>query len=195
MMGHRLDKQLKALAGRRRLLTGLFAAIPLYGALDGRGGAVRRLLLALLLFLVGFSAPCLAAGTPDPCNSLTSKASVVVNQSSATTTQLVALNATHAIYICSFTMTIAGSTSSASSAQFEYGTGTNCSSVGATLTGAFGSGDAALSPNGLTVAYGDGGYSIMVVPPGSALCVVTAGGTVKTQGAVTYIQGTGNTFP
>lgn len=151
-----------------------------------------RLLVALAL-LIGLSAPCFAAGTPDPCNSLTQKTSVAVNQTSATTTSLVALNATHAIYVCAFTLTIASSATSAATATLEYGTGASCSSP-TTLTGPMGAGVAAANLP-VAVNAGNGGYTLFTIPSGSGLCILGAGTAVNNTGFVTYVQGTGNTFP
>jgi hypothetical protein len=151
----------------------------------------RLLLAALFAFGLFSSAPAHAASTPDPCVSLNAKSSVSIAVSSATTTSLVSLNATHGIYVCGFTLTIAGSATSASTAQFEYGTGAACSSPTA-LTGTMGAGTATVP---IQVTYGDGRGTIFVVPSGSGLCILTAGTTVLTEGVLTYVQGSGGTFP
>jgi hypothetical protein len=148
---------------------------------------------AALLFLFLFS-PAHAAGTPDPCNSLTQKQSVVVNQSSATTTQLVASNATHGIYVCGFALTIASSATTAATATLEYSAVASCASGTTALTGAMGAGVATANLP-LTVNAGNGGYTLFTIPPGSALCIVTAGNAVSTTGVLTYVQGSSNTFP
>jgi hypothetical protein len=152
-----------------------------------------RTFVVAALLLVRWLGPAYAASTPDPCASITARSSAVINQVSATTTSLVALNATHAIYVCGFTIAIAGSGTSASTAQFEYGTGAACSSPTA-LTGTLGAGTATATVP-FQVSYGDGGHTIFTVPPGSGLCVVSTGTTINNQGVVTYVQGTGNTFP
>jgi hypothetical protein len=151
-------------------------------------------LIPALLLLFGVLGPAHAAGTPDPCNSLTQKQSVVVNQSSATTTQLVALNATHGIYVCGFAITIASSATTAATATFEYSAVASCASGTTALTGPMGAGVATANLP-LSVNAGNGAYTLFTVPPGSALCILTAGNAVSTTGFVTYVQGTGNTFP
>lgn len=155
---------------------------------------MKRLLFAAL-FTLGLLAPAFAASTPDPCVSINSKNSVAISVSSATTTQLVALTAGHGIFVCGFTMTIAGSATTAATAQLEYAPNASCASSTTALTGTFGSNDAAVSTTPTQVSYGNGGATVLFVPPGNALCIVTAGNAVLTSGAVTYVQGSGNNFP
>lgn len=155
---------------------------------------MKRLLLSALL-LLGLLAPAAAASQPDPCNSLSFKQSAAVSMSSATTTAIVALNANHGIFVCGFALTIAGSATTAATAALEYGTGTNCASNVTTLTGTFGSNDAAVSTTPTQVTYGDGTSTVATVPPASALCVVTVGNAVFVQGIITYVQGSGAGFP
>jgi hypothetical protein len=154
---------------------------------------VARILLGAALTL-GCLAPAHAASQPDPCNSLSFKLSAPISVSSATTTSLVSLNANHSIFVCGFTMTIAGSASTAATAALEYGTGAACSSP-TTLTGTFGSGDAAASTTPTQVTYGDGTSTVAQVPPANGLCVVTTGTTVDVQGSVTYVQSSGSSYP
>jgi hypothetical protein len=77
----------------------------------------------------------------------------------------------------------------------EYGKGSNCASNVTTLTGTFGSNDAAVSTTPTQVTLGTGGATIAIVPPRSGLCVVTTGNAVNVQGVVTYVQAMGQTFP
>jgi hypothetical protein len=155
---------------------------------------VRRPILAVL-FLFSWFGAAFAASTPDPCASLNFHQSAAVSMNSATTTAIVTLNANHGIFVCSFAITIAGA-SPATTAGFEYGTGSNCASNVTALTGTFGSNDAAASTTPTQVTYGDGGHTIFSVPPGSGLCVVTTGAGSFVQGAVTYVQSTAvGTFP
>jgi hypothetical protein len=155
---------------------------------------MMRLLIGTII-LLGWLGSAYAASTPDPCSSLNFHQSASISVASSTTTSLVALNANHGIFVCGFTLTIAGSATSAATAQLEYGTGAACSSPTA-LTGTFGSNDAAVSTTPTQVTYGDGGHTIFAVPPGSGLCVLTAGTSSFVQGVVTYVQSTAvGTFP
>lgn len=147
-----------------------------------------------LALLLGLSAPCFAASTPDPCVSSNSKTSVAISVNSATTTSLVAVVAGHGVFVCGFVLNIPGSATSAATAQLEYGTGASCSSP-TTLTGAFGSNDAAVSTTPTTVQYGNGGATVAIAPPGNGVCLLTAGTTVLVTGILTYVQGSGSNFP
>jgi hypothetical protein len=153
---------------------------------------LRRLIFAALLALAAL--PAHAASIPDPCVSASFKQSVSISVASATTVSLVSVVANKDVYVCGFTLTIAGSASTAATAQLEYGTGAACSSPTA-LTGAFGSNDAAVSTTPTQVTYGNGGATIMIVPPSSGLCIVTAGTTVAVAGVLTYVQSTGSSYP
>lgn len=156
---------------------------------------MRRFLAAALILLGVLGAtPCWAASTPDPCVSASFKQSVPISVASATTTSLVAVVANHGIFVCGFVLNIPGSGTSAATAQLEYGTGAACTTP-TTLTGAFGSNDAAASTTPTTVQYGNGGATVLFVPPSNGLCVLTAGTTVAVSGVVTYVQGTGSSYP
>lgn len=157
---------------------------------------IRRLLVAALMLLgVLGAAPSFAASTPDPCVSLSFKNSAAINISSATTTAVVTLNANHSIFVCSFAFSIAGSATSAATAALEYGTGSNCAAGVQALTGTFGSNDAAVSTTPTVINMGNGGATLAIVPPGSGLCVVTTGTNVFVQGIVTYVYGSGSSYP
>ena len=104
-------------------------------------------------------------------------ASVPINISTATTTQLVAAVAGKAIYVTAWDVIAAGT----GNITLEYGTGSNCS-VGATaLTGAYG-----LAAQ-FGIAKGNGLGPVLVVPAGNALCAVTSA-TVQMSGSVSYTQ-------
>ena len=114
----------------------------------------------------------------DPCknpNIVTSSA--VINVSSATTTQLVALSAGKAIYVCQAT----ASGGSAATALFEYGTGSSCGTGTTALTGAM-----ALNAS-QPVSLGWGGV-LVTAPAGTALCLVTGGTVTTAQGLISYVQ-------
>ena len=104
-------------------------------------------------------------------------ASVAINVSSATTTQLVALSGSTKIYVTSFDA-IAGGTGNIT---FVYGTGSSCGTGTTSLTGAY----------NLTaqagIAKGNGLGPVLVVPAGNALCVTTSA-AVQMSGSVAYTQ-------
>jgi len=114
----------------------------------------------------------------DPCkNPAASTSSAVINVSSATTTQLVALAAGKSVYVCQVTM----SGGSAATAVLEYGTGSSCGTGTTALTGAL-----ALNAT-QPVSLGWGG-ALASTPAGAALCLVTGGTVTTAQGIVSYVQ-------
>lgn len=104
-------------------------------------------------------------------------ASVAINVSTATTTQLVALSGATLIYVTSYDV-IAGGTGNAT---FVYGTGTNCGTGTTSLTG----------PYPLTaqagIAKGAGIGTVLRVPSGNALCITTSA-AVQYSGSLSYQQ-------
>jgi hypothetical protein len=126
-------------------------------------------------------------GVPMPTNSantggsLTSiiqaGASLPINLSTATTTQLVAAVSGKAIYVTAWDVIAAGTTNF----TFEYGTGTNCVAGTTALTG----------PYGLVAQFGaakgSGLGPVLVVPAGNALCAVNSA-TVQVSGSLAYTQ-------
>ncbi len=116
--------------------------------------------------------------TADPCLSPgIAKSSVAINIAAAATTQLVGFVSGQTIYACNanFTYSVAGS------AQFEYGTGTNCGTGTTTLTGAM------VTTANEYLPLGWGG-TIFKTAASNALCVVTTGTTPSMQGVLTYVQ-------
>lgn len=113
----------------------------------------------------------------DPSKGGATPASVAINVSTATTTQLVALSGSTKIYVTSFDV-IAGGTGNIT---FVYGTGASCGTGTTSLTGAY----------NLTaqagIAKGSGVGAILVVPAGNALCVTTSA-AVQMSGSVSYQQ-------
>ena len=128
-----------------------------------------------------------AGGVPMPTNgantggSFTSiiqaGASLPINLSTATTTQLVAAVSGKAIYVTAWDVIAAGTTNF----TFEYGTGTNCVAGTTALTG----------PYGLVAQFGaakgSGLGPVLVVPVGNALCAVNSA-TVQVSGSLAYTQ-------
>jgi hypothetical protein len=126
-------------------------------------------------------------GVPMPTNSantggnLTSiiqaGASVPINITSATTTQLVAGVSGKAIFVTAWDVIAAGTTNF----TFEYGTGTNCAVGTTALTGAY----ALVAQFG--AAKGSGLGPVLIVPAGSALCAVSSS-TAQVSGSLAYTQ-------
>jgi hypothetical protein len=104
-------------------------------------------------------------------------ASLPINLSTATTTQLVAAVSGKAIYVTAWDVIAAGTTNF----TFEYGTGTNCAAGTTALTG----------PYGLVAQFGaakgSGLGPVLVVPAGNALCAVNSA-TVQVSGSLAYTQ-------
>ena len=104
-------------------------------------------------------------------------ASLPINLSTATTTQLVAAVSGKAIYVTAWDVIAAGTTNF----TFEYGTGTNCVAGTTALTG----------PYGLVAQFGaakgSGLGPVLVVPAGNALCAVNSA-TVQVSGSLAYTQ-------
>lgn len=103
--------------------------------------------------------------------------SVVVNVTAAATTQLVALQASQVIRVCSFSVSM----SAAGTAQFVYGTGSNCGTGTTNLTGVVTL--ATGTPWGLSAPEGG---SLFRTASANALCLAAVTGNVT--GFVTYAQ-------
>lgn len=103
--------------------------------------------------------------------------SVAINVSTATTTQLVALSGSLVIYVTSFDV-IAGGTGNIT---FVYGTGSSCGTGTTSLTGAY-----PLTAQA-GIAKGSGIGTVLKVPAGNALCVLTSA-SVQMSGSVSYQQ-------
>lgn len=104
-------------------------------------------------------------------------ASVKIDVSTATTTQLVALASSQRIYITSWDVIAAGT----GTIKLVYGTGSNCGTGTTDLTGAY----SLVAQAGL--AKGNGLGPVLVVPASNALCVTTSA-AVGMQGSVSYTQ-------
>lgn len=130
-------------------------------------------------------AQTVALTATDPCqSSAIAKQSVVINISTATTTSLVAISGTTSIYVCGFAVTF-GSTVTADTIQFEYGTGATCGTGTTVLTGAF-------NTNGLltgSMAFGGAGMTLFKTVAAQRLCAVSTVGTGPSiQGVLTFVQ-------
>jgi hypothetical protein len=116
------------------------------------------------------------SAAPDPCLARgTAKSSVAVSINSATTTQLVAISGTKAIYVCGFNVWVP----TGNTITLEYGTGSSCGTGTTALTGAV--------PASSSVSMGYGG-TVMTAPSANALCALSTGTTSSTAGVLTYVQ-------
>jgi hypothetical protein len=113
----------------------------------------------------------------DMVGIIQANASLPINITTATTTQVIALISGRATYITAFDLVSAG----AGTAQLEYGTGTNCSTVVGTLTGAypFAAGGGRASGGGLG--------PMLIVPASDEVCVVTTS-SATAQGFISFAQ-------
>lgn len=152
------------------LVMGTFYVLP-----PGRGQAINN---GTPTFLTG--ADACAASNVAPSNQ-------PVSITTATTTQIVALSAGKQIFLCEWTLTINSSATTASSMQWEFGTGASCGTGTTVLTGTMGTEQAAAGA-GILIVNGPFSGSTLVVPAGNALCIVTAGTTVALHGQVTFKQ-------
>jgi hypothetical protein len=121
----------------------------------------------------------------DPCASPgIAKSSVQIAISSATTTQLVAISGTTAIYVCHFDFTLNDSVTTANTVQFEYGTSTNCTGTNK-LTGTYGTGSVTAGiPVHIAAGYGG---TLFTAPASNGLCILSAG-SPDIEGVLTYVQ-------
>lgn len=149
----------------------------------------RFLLSALLILAPAFAAPAFAQQintnivgytlTTDVCqNPTVAKTHALVNISTATTTQLVALSGVTVVYVCNFTASVVGTTPTV---LFETGTGSACGTGTASITGTF-------APTTGSVLKAEGAGVQFQGAAGGALCVVSGGTTPSIQGYVVYVQ-------
>lgn len=106
-----------------------------------------------------------------------SQATLPINISTATTTQLLALSGGKAIYVTVYSV-VAGGTGNIT---FEYGTGSTCSVGTTTLTGAI----PLVAQSGIAQGNGDG--AVFVIPAGNAFCALTSQ-AVQMSGSFSYSQ-------
>lgn len=146
---------------------------------------IRKLLLGLVAVLLSASlanAQALKAGcyTTNGLNcipAIQASSSVLINVSTATTTQLVPISGTATIYVTAFDLVGGG----AGNATLVYGTGSNCGTGTTSLTGPY----ALVAQTVITKGSGLG--PIFVVPAGNALCLTTSA-AVQMSGSVSYSQ-------
>jgi hypothetical protein len=104
-------------------------------------------------------------------------ASVPINISTATMTQLIALASGKAIYVTAWDVIAAGT----GNITLEYGTGSNCGTGTTPLTGAYN-----LTAQ-MGLAKGNGLGPVLFVPAGNALCALTSA-AVQMSGSLSYTQ-------
>lgn len=145
-------------------------------------------ILAILL-LVALSVVVLPSPRPDltpssSSNEIRCDSSVVINQSSAATTQLVALISGKRVYVCSALVNQVGA-ATPPTFKFVYGTGSNCGTGTTDLTGVITGGGASTATN---VQFGGNGLGYVFATPASqALCITTTT-TQAQKGLLSYTQ-------
>ena len=126
----------------------------------------------------GVPMPTNAANTGGSLTSIVQAgASVAINISTATTTQLVAAASGKGIYVTAWDVIAAGT----GNITLEYGTGANCGAGTTALTGAY-----SLTAQ-FGIAKGNGLGPVLVVPSGNGLCAVTSA-AVQMSGSVSFTQ-------
>jgi hypothetical protein len=113
----------------------------------------------------------------DPCQSRNvAKSSVLAIISTATTTALVPVSGSKAVYVCGVSLV----TGTADTLSLEYGTGTACAAGPSALTPVY--------PAATMVNLGFGGGTVVTAPASNGLCAVSTGTTPSTEVLVSYVQ-------
>lgn len=131
---------------------------------------------------VGPSATFLLYNSGDPCsNPNVTKSFGVVNISTATTTELVAAVTGQAVYMCAFTVTVAGT---APSMLFKTGTkvSTACDTGPTSQSGTY------LPPTSTFVKLDANGGTLLTGAVSGELCVTSGGTGPSIQGNLVYVQ-------
>lgn len=128
-------------------------------------------------------------GTNDPCaNPGVIKSSAFVNITTATTTALVAVSGTTAVYVCQITAELSNSTT-ASTILFEQGTGVACAGAPVSLTPTYANATTAATVSSVPIVIGGGSAMATKTAAANGLCAVTTVGTTPTIGVmVTFVQ-------
>jgi hypothetical protein len=127
--------------------------------------------IALLLFLG--AQPVNVLGVP---NTVTT---TVINSSSSGDVQVVAASGSQSIYITNYLLFSSGTTT----AQFDYGTGSNCASGTTTVDGPI----SLIAQTGVSAGSGLG--AVIAIPSGNALCLNLGTGSVQVGGHVSWAYG------
>jgi hypothetical protein len=112
-----------------------------------------------------------------PCADPARITHAAISESTAATNEIVALNGSDLIYVCSYKWV----TTAANSLNWTRGTGTDCATGPAAIEGA-----QPFAANGGVVESG-GGHPLFVVPAGNALCLVSSAATAH-GGRVSYVR-------
>lgn len=112
-----------------------------------------------------------------PCSDHARITHAVISESTAATNEIVALNGSDLIYVCSYKWV----TTAANSLNWTRGTGTDCATGTTAIEGA-----QPFAANG-GVAESGGGHPLFVVPAGNALCLVSSAATAH-GGRVSYVR-------
>jgi hypothetical protein len=146
----------------------------------------RRAIIGLAAALLSVSlahaqasvrAGCFTTNGNNCVPAVQASASVPINVSTATTTQLVAISGTATIFVTAFDL-VGGGTGNAT---LVYGTGSNCATGTTSLTGPY----PLVAQTVITKGSGHG--PVLVVPSGNALCITTSA-AVQLSGSVSYAQ-------
>jgi hypothetical protein len=113
----------------------------------------------------------------NPCSDYSRITHAVISESTAATNEIVALNGSDLIYVCSYKWV----TTAANSLNWTRGTGTDCATGTTAIEGA-----QPFAANG-GVAESGGGHPLFVVPAGNALCLVSSVATAH-GGRVSYVR-------
>ena len=142
--------------------------------------------LVLTLALAAFPVAAQYTLRPPVTNAvdISCDSSVVIAQASATTTELVALDAAKRIYVCGFVVNQVGA-ATAPTFRFVSGTGASCGTGTTNKTGVF-SGDVGVG-TATTVAHGNGKGLLFAGALGEAICI-TSTTTQAQAGVLTYAQ-------
>lgn len=113
----------------------------------------------------------------DPCSDPARITHAAITESTAATNEIVALNGSDLIYVCSYKWV----TTAANSLSWTRGTGTDCATGTTAIEGA-----QPYAANGGVTEQG-GGHALFVVPAGNALCLVSSTATAH-GGRVSYVR-------
>lgn len=122
-----------------------------------------------------------AINLADPCqNPNVAKSSAVINIGAAATTKIVDTSASKTVYVCSFHLTLAGTTPTL---VFKTGTHTtnDCDTAAVSLSGTY-------APTTGSVLAQTGAGVLMQSTAGGQLCGTTAGSGSSAQGLLTFVQ-------
>jgi len=132
--------------------------------------AVFIAVIAAIIFLA--AQPANVIGVPNTVSSLD------INSSSSGDVQVVALASGQSIYVTHYHLFSSGTTT----AQWDYGTGSNCGSSTNTIDGPM----SFIAQTGISAGTGLG--AVFVVPQGNALCLNLGTGSIQVGGTISYQQ-------